>query len=346
MGRLARTPASPPASRGSPVNPNHAEINAEAALADPDSVFHHYRRLIELRHTEPVVAHGDFTMLLADDPRVYAFTRRLGDDELLVLGNFSGETAPVELDPAAGRASWCSATTPTPGRRGRAAAVGGARAPEDAMTRRRRPIGLGLAALGRPGYITLGHGARSRRRPRRRRDASARAHAVLDAAYAAGVRYFDAARSYGLAEAFLASWLERAELAADEVGRLEVGLHVHGRTGRSRPSARDQGPHGRRCSGASSRRRARCSASTAALPDPLRDARERRARRRRACSTSSPSCAATASRRPHGERRRQAETIVPRARRAARFDAVQATWNLLERSAGQALARAQTRGGA
>src|SRR3712207_4755259 len=35
------------------VNPNHREINAQAAAADPDSVFHHYRRLIELRHTEP-----------------------------------------------------------------------------------------------------------------------------------------------------------------------------------------------------------------------------------------------------------------------------------------------------
>ena len=50
-GTRASTPASPPASRGSPVNPNYAEINAEAARADPDSVFHHYRRLIELRHT-------------------------------------------------------------------------------------------------------------------------------------------------------------------------------------------------------------------------------------------------------------------------------------------------------
>ena len=84
------------------MNPNHAEINAEAAVADPDSVFHHYRRLIALRHTEPVVAHGDFTMLLEDDERVYAFTRRLGDDELLVLGNFSGEDAPVELEDAGG----------------------------------------------------------------------------------------------------------------------------------------------------------------------------------------------------------------------------------------------------
>jgi oligo-1,6-glucosidase len=74
-----------------PVNPNHTEINAAAAIADPDSVFHHYRRLIELRHAEPAVAHGDFTMLLEDDPRVYAYTRRLGDTQLLVLVNVSGD---------------------------------------------------------------------------------------------------------------------------------------------------------------------------------------------------------------------------------------------------------------
>ena len=85
-----------------PVNPNFPDINAEAARLDPDSVFHHYRRLIELRHEDPVVAHGDFTMLLPDDERVYAFTRRLGDDELLVLGNFTGDSVPVELPEAGG----------------------------------------------------------------------------------------------------------------------------------------------------------------------------------------------------------------------------------------------------
>ena len=110
MGRdNARTPMQWDASEhagfttGTPwlaVNPNHVEINAEAALADPDSVFHHYRRLIELRHSEPVVAHGNFHMLLGDDERVYAFTRRLDDVELLVLGNFSGETVTAEVDEA------------------------------------------------------------------------------------------------------------------------------------------------------------------------------------------------------------------------------------------------------
>ncbi|GIF73834.1 oxidoreductase [Asanoa siamensis] len=67
-------------------------------------------------------------------------------------------------------------------------------------------IGLGLAALGRPAYINLG---RDRDLPAERSVEAMRrrTHEVLDAAYAAGVRYFDAARSYGRAEEFLASWL-------------------------------------------------------------------------------------------------------------------------------------------
>jgi oligo-1,6-glucosidase len=85
-----------------PVNPNHAQINAEAALAEPGSVLHHYRRLIELRHSEPAVVHGDFRMLLEDDERVYAFTRALGNVELLVVANFSGEPASVGIDGWAG----------------------------------------------------------------------------------------------------------------------------------------------------------------------------------------------------------------------------------------------------
>ncbi|WP_299538669.1 alpha-glucosidase [uncultured Streptomyces sp.] len=80
-----------------PVNPDHTEVNAAAAVADPDSVYHHYRRLIELRHGEPAVVHGDFTMLLPDDERIYAFTRRYGRTELLVAGNFTGEEAAAPL---------------------------------------------------------------------------------------------------------------------------------------------------------------------------------------------------------------------------------------------------------
>jgi len=78
-------------------------------------------------------------------------------------------------------------------------------------------IGLGLAAVGRPGYINLG---RDRDLPADRTVEAMRrrSHELLDAAYAAGVRYLDAARSYGLAEEFLADWLRaRPEVAGDVV---------------------------------------------------------------------------------------------------------------------------------
>jgi oligo-1,6-glucosidase len=81
-----------------PVNPNHTSINVAAQRDDPDSVLAHYRRLIALRHDEPAVAHGDFTMLLPDDPQVYAFTRAYEDVELLVLCNVSAESASFTLD--------------------------------------------------------------------------------------------------------------------------------------------------------------------------------------------------------------------------------------------------------
>lgn len=79
------------------INPNHGEINAATQLDDPDSVLAHYKAVIALRHAEPVVAHGDFTMLLPDDPAVYAFTRQFEATTLLVVANFSAESvaAPV-----------------------------------------------------------------------------------------------------------------------------------------------------------------------------------------------------------------------------------------------------------
>jgi len=76
-------------------------------------------------------------------------------------------------------------------------------------------LGLGLAALGRPGYINLDHGADIADASREAMERTAQA--VLDAAYEAGVRAFDAARSYGAAEAFLASWLERRGLSPEHV---------------------------------------------------------------------------------------------------------------------------------
>ena len=78
------------------------------------------------------------------------------------------------------------------------------------------PIGIGLAALGRPGYITIGH-ADALGRNYDVTAMEAGAHRVLDKAYAMGVRYFDAARSYGRAEAFLASWLQRRGIPPGDV---------------------------------------------------------------------------------------------------------------------------------
>ena len=89
------------------VNPNHREINAAAEVADPDSVWHHYRALIVLRHTEPAVVDGDFTMLLPEHQQLYAFTRRLGQVELLVVANLSSGTAVADQIPDVG--GWESA---------------------------------------------------------------------------------------------------------------------------------------------------------------------------------------------------------------------------------------------
>jgi oligo-1,6-glucosidase len=82
------------------VNANHREINAAAQDGDDRSVLAHYRRLIALRHTEPAVALGDFTMLLAEHEQVYAFTRTLGTTSLLVLVNVSGDEQAVDLPDA------------------------------------------------------------------------------------------------------------------------------------------------------------------------------------------------------------------------------------------------------
>lgn len=78
------------------------------------------------------------------------------------------------------------------------------------------PMGLGLAALGRPGYINLGH-AQDLEQDYQVASIEAHAHAVLDAAWQAGIRYYDAARSYGRAEEFLASWLIKTGISPGEV---------------------------------------------------------------------------------------------------------------------------------
>jgi oligo-1,6-glucosidase len=120
MGKMSRdqgrTPvqwdASPNAgfTTGTPwiaVNPDYVSVNAAAQVGRPGSVFEHYRKLIDLRHTEPVVTDGDFELLLPDHPVIWAFLRRGRDAELLVAANFSADVtaAVLPLDPR-----WAEAT--------------------------------------------------------------------------------------------------------------------------------------------------------------------------------------------------------------------------------------------
>jgi aryl-alcohol dehydrogenase-like predicted oxidoreductase len=204
------------------------------------------------------------------------------------------------------------------------------------------PIGIGLAALGRPGYINLGHAADVG-------DTSveameAHAHRVLDSAYEGGVRYFDAARSYGRGEAFLASWLERRGLTGADVtvgskwgytytANWRVDVDEHEVKDLSAPALRRQLGETRELLGD---RLALYQIHSATLESGVLDdaaVREELARLRDegvfiGFTTTGP---------------RQADTIE-RALEVGGFDTVQATWNLHDRSAGAALAAAHDAG--
>ena len=203
-------------------------------------------------------------------------------------------------------------------------------------------VGLGLAALGRPGYINLGHGEDVA-------DASVggmerAAHDVLDAAYERGVRHFDAARSYGRAEAFLASWLAARGLGRDDVmvsskwgyeytAGWRVDAEHHEVKELSAERLRTQWAESRTLLGDHLRLYQIHSATleSGVLEDPaVRERLDglRAAGVRVGLSVTGP---------------RQAATIE-RALDTGGFDAVQATWNLHERSAGTVLGLAHAAG--
>lgn len=79
------------------VNPNYTEINAAAQVNDPSSVFSHFKRLIALRKSNPVLVHGRFEPLLPEHEQVFAFTRTLEEQRLLIVANFSDETSTASL---------------------------------------------------------------------------------------------------------------------------------------------------------------------------------------------------------------------------------------------------------
>ena len=90
------------------LNPRYPEINAESELADPDSVFYHYRDLIKLRHEHPIILTGEYRLLDEEDDQVYAYLRVNSDEDaaatgeraLLVVANFTDDT--VQLNYAGG----------------------------------------------------------------------------------------------------------------------------------------------------------------------------------------------------------------------------------------------------
>ncbi|MGG3555388.1 alpha-glucosidase [Peribacillus frigoritolerans] len=79
------------------VNPNFPEINAERAYNDPNSIFHFYKKLIQLRKEHDIVVYGRFELLLPDDERIFAYTRSFEEEKLLVLCNFKEEQASYTL---------------------------------------------------------------------------------------------------------------------------------------------------------------------------------------------------------------------------------------------------------
>jgi aryl-alcohol dehydrogenase-like predicted oxidoreductase len=205
------------------------------------------------------------------------------------------------------------------------------------------PIGLGLAAVGRPAYINLGRD-QDLGDDRSRGELERRAHAVLDAAWAAGVRYLDAARSYGLAEAFLASWLAAAERSAPAAligskwgytytGQWRMTEAVQERKDLSAATFRRQLAETRELLGD-------ClslyQVHSATIESGVLDDDELLAELT-ALRHSGVAIGVTVTG-PH-----QGETI-DRALEIGIFDTVQATWNLLERSAAPALQRAHDAG--
>ncbi|WP_101772569.1 alpha-glucosidase [Peptostreptococcus faecalis] len=79
------------------VNPRYDEINVEEALKDKNSVFYHYKKLIELRHTDDLITEADFNLIDKDNKSIFAYERRLDEKSLLVVANFYEEEIEFEI---------------------------------------------------------------------------------------------------------------------------------------------------------------------------------------------------------------------------------------------------------
>lgn len=79
------------------LNPNYTEINAKKAMEDPSSIFHYYKKLIQLRKENPIIVYGSYQLILEDHGQIYAYTRTLGAETLLVISNFYKNTVTFHL---------------------------------------------------------------------------------------------------------------------------------------------------------------------------------------------------------------------------------------------------------
>ncbi|EDL63148.1 glycoside hydrolase family 13 protein, partial [Bacillus sp. SG-1] len=79
------------------MNPNYKEINAKQAMEDPNSVFHYYKKLIELRKENPIMVYGSYDLIMPEHDKIYAYVREYEDQKMIVMLNFSGDTPVFEL---------------------------------------------------------------------------------------------------------------------------------------------------------------------------------------------------------------------------------------------------------
>lgn len=79
------------------VNPNYKEINAKEELEDSNSVFHYYQKLIRLRKQYTIIVYGKYELLLPEDEDLFAYTRELEEEKILIVGNFSDQSIDFNL---------------------------------------------------------------------------------------------------------------------------------------------------------------------------------------------------------------------------------------------------------
>ncbi|GEA33917.1 glycoside hydrolase family 13 protein [Clostridium diolis] len=80
------------------VNPNYKEINVKSQLKDENSIFNYYKKLIKIRKTNPVVVHGKYELILEENKEIFAYTRTLENEMLLVICNFTGNETEFVLE--------------------------------------------------------------------------------------------------------------------------------------------------------------------------------------------------------------------------------------------------------